>query len=196
MPAASLDAVVTDPPYRREYGPLYGQIAAELPRVLKRGGSFLAIVPHYALPQVLAAVGRHLKYRWTLCMWQEQGAHPRMAMGIEVVWKPIVWWVNGAWPVGRGFIADGIVNQPAEKRHHPWEQSLSWTDHVVKLVPERGVVLDPLMGSGSTGISCVRKGRRFIGIDSDPAAVAIAARRLREGCGGHDDGDNDLPAPA
>src|SRR5687767_12491324 len=94
LPDASVSAVVTDPPYPRAYLPLYEQLAAELPRVLVRGGSFLAIVPHYSLPDVLVSVGRHLKYRWTLCMWQEMGNHPRMAMGIEVVWKPIVWWVN------------------------------------------------------------------------------------------------------
>jgi hypothetical protein len=73
LPDACVDAVVTDPPYPREYARLYAQIAAELPRVLKRGGSFLAIVPHYSLPQVLADVGQFLKYRWTLA----QGARLR-----------------------------------------------------------------------------------------------------------------------
>lgn len=40
------------------------------------------------------------------------------------------------------------------------------------------VVLDPFMGSGSTGIACIRTGRKFIGIEIDRANYATAKRRL------------------
>lgn len=179
LPSHSVSAVITDPPYPREYVFLYKEIAAELPRVLTRGGSFLAIVPHYSLPEVLPEVGKYLKYRWTLCMWQEAGNHPRLAMGIEVVWKPLVWWVNGAWPMGRGFLKDGFVNRPPDKTHHRWEQSLTWSDFCLKVVPAGGVVLDPLVGSGTTGVSAMRKGHPFIGTDIDGEAVRTAGERLR-----------------
>jgi DNA modification methylase len=178
LPDASVDAVVTDPPYPREYVPLYARLAAELPRVLNRGGSFLAIVPHYALPEVLPAVGRFLKYRWTMCMWQGDGNHPRMAMGIEVVWKPVVWWVNEAWPAGRGFVKDGFVNAPPDKAHHKWEQSLSWAEYCVRFAPRGGVVVDPLCGAGTTGVAAVAAGYRYVGVDHDPAALAVARRRI------------------
>lgn len=181
LPDHCLDAVITDPPYPRQYLPLYSEIAAELPRVLKRGGSFLAIVPHYSLPNVLARVGEHLKYRWTICMWQGGGDHPRLSMGIEVVWKPIVWWVNGTWPMGRGFIRDGFVNAQPEKAHHKWEQSLSWAKYCLRFVPKDGVIADPLMGSGTIGVACVENGFRFIGIERDSAPVATARRRLHTG---------------
>ena len=184
LPDHSVSAVITDPPYPREYIALYAQIAAELPRVLVRGGSFLAIVPHYSLPQVLAEVSQHLKYRWTLCMWQEAGNHPRLAMGIEVVWKPIVWWVNGAWPMGRGFVKDGFVNPPPGKTHHKWEQSLSWAEYCLKFVPRDGVVVDPLCGSGTSGVACVQAGVRFIGVEREPDLVVTASRRLAEAARG------------
>lgn len=178
LPGASVDAVITDPPYPRSFAPLYGAIAAELPRLLKRGGSLLAIVPHYGLPDILADVGKHLKYRWTLCMWQDAGSHPRMAMGIEVMWKPIVWWVNEAWPVGRGFVKDGFVNVPPEKMRHRWEQSLTWAEHCLRVVPAGGVIIDPLCGAGTSGVAAVRRGYRYIGIDNDPAAIVAARMRL------------------
>ena len=41
-------------------------------------------------------------------------------------------------------------------------------------------VLDPFMGSGTTGDACVRTGRRFIGIEIDPGYYAIAQRRIAE----------------
>ncbi len=184
LPAASLDAVVADPPYARRHLALYEHLAAELPRALRRGGSFLAIVPHASLPQVLAGVGRHLKYRWTFCMWQGDGDHPRLAMGIEVLWKPVVWWVNGAWPNGRGFVKDGFISSQPRKAHHVWEQSLSWAEHCLRLVPPDGIVLDPLCGAGTVGVACLRTGRRFIGVERNERHVATAVRRLAAMCGG------------
>jgi len=44
--------------------------------------------------------------------------------------------------------------------------------------PSGGVVLDPFMGSGSTGVGCVNTGRAFVGIDSDPDYFEIARRRI------------------
>jgi DNA modification methylase len=179
LPSTCLDTVVTDPPYSRRYMSLYEELAATLPRTLKRGGSFLAIVPHSSLPHVLTSVGAYLKYRWTICMWQANGNHARLAMGIEVVWKPIVWWVNGTWPMGRGFIKDGFDNTPPEKAHHKWEQSLTWAEYCLRFVPKGGVILDPFCGAATTGVAAVRHGFRYIGVDRVTRTVRIANARLQ-----------------
>jgi DNA modification methylase len=42
------------------------------------------------------------------------------------------------------------------------------------------VILDPFMGSGTTGVACIRTGRRFIGIEIDPTYFDIARRRLEK----------------
>ena len=49
--------------------------------------------------------------------------------------------------------------------------------------PEGGVVLDPFMGSGSTGIAALKEQRRFIGIELDAEFVELAHRRIRESVG-------------
>ena len=41
-------------------------------------------------------------------------------------------------------------------------------------------ILDPFMGSGTTGVACVQTGRNFIGIEIDPTYFAIAERRIAE----------------
>ena len=41
-------------------------------------------------------------------------------------------------------------------------------------------ILDPFMGSGTTGVACVQTGRNFIGIEIDPTYFAIAERRIQE----------------
>jgi len=44
--------------------------------------------------------------------------------------------------------------------------------------PTGGVVLDPFMGSGTTGIACLLEGREFIGIEREPDYMEIARRRI------------------
>jgi site-specific DNA-methyltransferase (adenine-specific) len=45
--------------------------------------------------------------------------------------------------------------------------------------PTGGLVLDPFMGSGTTGMACARTGRPFIGIEADADYFRIAAARIR-----------------
>jgi DNA modification methylase len=46
-------------------------------------------------------------------------------------------------------------------------------------VPEGATVLDPFMGSGTTGIACIRTGRKFIGVEIDPEHYANAVKRIQ-----------------
>jgi DNA modification methylase len=41
-------------------------------------------------------------------------------------------------------------------------------------------VLDPFMGSGTTGVACLQTGRKFIGVESNPEYHAIATRRIAQ----------------
>jgi site-specific DNA-methyltransferase (adenine-specific) len=62
---------------------------------------------------------------------------------------------------------------------HPTVKPVDLMRWLVRLVtPPGGVVLDPFMGSGSTGVACVEEGFRFIGIEREPEYHAIAVKRL------------------
>jgi DNA modification methylase len=69
---------------------------------------------------------------------------------------------------------DRSVNHPCPK---PIGQT-KWMVNRVSLVGH--VVLDPFMGSGTTGVACVRLGRKFIGIEIEPKYFDIACRRIEE----------------
>jgi hypothetical protein len=63
--------------------------------------------------------------------------------------------------------------------HHPTVKPTSLMQYLVRLVtPPNGVVLDPFMGSGSTGKACAYEGFDFIGIDQSAEYVAIAQARI------------------
>ena len=70
----------------------------------------------------------------------------------------------------------------AERVDHPTQKPVAlmrWCLETAN-VPVGATVLDPFMGSGTTGVACVQTGRNFIGIEIDPTYYAIAERRIAE----------------
>jgi site-specific DNA-methyltransferase (adenine-specific) len=115
-------------------------------------------------------------------------------------WKPLVWDKR---TIGMGYhyraryefilffekgkrrltdlgIAD-IISVPRIHRGYPAEKPAAVSEILVRQSSQPGeVVADPFMGSGSVGVAAARLGRRFIGTDLNPEAVALSAARLRE----------------
>ena len=70
-------------------------------------------------------------------------------------------------------------NQPQGKNTHPTVKPISLMRYLVKLVtPKNGTVLDPFMGSGSTGKACMLEDFDFIGIDREEEYCSIAKVRI------------------
>ncbi len=74
------------------------------------------------------------------------------------------------------------VRQHAEDFNcHPTLKPVVLMEHLVKLISfPNQVVLDPFMGSGSTGVACLRLQRQFVGFELDANYFAIAQRRLAD----------------
>jgi site-specific DNA-methyltransferase (adenine-specific) len=72
------------------------------------------------------------------------------------------------------------TNTP-KKNFHPTVKPIALMEYLVKLVTKEGaIVLDPFMGSGTTGIACKNLNRNFIGIELDPEYFKIAEKRIQE----------------
>ena len=70
---------------------------------------------------------------------------------------------------------------PSEKTYgkHPTQKPLALLDRIVRAASHEGdLVLDPFVGSGTTGVAAVRNGRRFIGIDQDLEYLELAEKRI------------------
>jgi hypothetical protein len=88
-------------------------------------------------------------------------------------------WMKG----GHGVYAkrDLSMNGEALTRCHPCQKPvpiMAWCIEMAK-VPEGGTVCDPYMGSGSTGVACVRLHRNFIGVEKDKRHFDNACDRIR-----------------
>lgn len=69
----------------------------------------------------------------------------------------------------------------SETTGYPTQKPLSLLDRIVRAAtPKKGVVLDPMCGSGTTVVAALRAGRRAIGIDQSPLACKTAKNRLAD----------------
>jgi site-specific DNA-methyltransferase (adenine-specific) len=70
---------------------------------------------------------------------------------------------------------------PPKKNHHPTVKPIALMEYLIKLVtPKGGVVLEPFMGSGSTGIAAKNLGMSFIGIEREEEYFEIAKQRINK----------------
>ena len=77
-------------------------------------------------------------------------------------------------------IADFVESAPPTKELHKSEQSAIEVEHVVKILTvENEIVLDPFMGSGTTGIASLNLNRKFIGVEKDREKFQIATQNLK-----------------
>ena len=70
-----------------------------------------------------------------------------------------------------------------EYNDHPTPKPINLMRYLVRIyTPKNGIVLDPYMGSGSTGIGAIQEQRNFVGVDSNQHYVDIAQKRIQEHC--------------
>lgn len=75
----------------------------------------------------------------------------------------------------------GLYGNDANKIDHPCAKPVAAMLWAVNRASFAGdLILDPFMGSGTTGVACAKLGRRFIGIEIDPGYFDIACRRIQE----------------
>jgi site-specific DNA-methyltransferase (adenine-specific)/modification methylase len=80
----------------------------------------------------------------------------------------------------RGIVRAGAENVSNGAKHHPTQKPVALMQWCIQLAGMPDVVLDPYMGSGSTGVACMNLDRRFIGIEIDRGYFDIACKRIEE----------------
>lgn len=120
---------------------------------------------------------RERPFKWQLA-WLKPAAMGRSPMGF-CNWEPVLMWGRG---LGNSVDVFTAAILPSEDvRGHPCPKPVAWGRALVeRFAPPDGTVLDPFMGSGTTGVAAVTMGRRFIGIEIEPRYFDIACRRIEE----------------
>jgi DNA modification methylase len=72
----------------------------------------------------------------------------------------------------------GFRKQKPEERYHPTQKPKEVMNWCIRFLPDIQTILDPFMGSGTTGVACKELHRNFIGIEIEPKYFEIAKRRI------------------
>lgn len=74
---------------------------------------------------------------------------------------------------------NGMIRQGKDtERFHPTQKPIEVMQWVIQLCPIAETILDPFMGSGTTGVAAIQMGRKFIGIEREPKYFEIACKRI------------------
>ena len=65
-------------------------------------------------------------------------------------------------------------------RVHPTQKPIALMKWCIAFIPDAQTILDPFMGSGTTGVAAVQMGRKFIGIEREPKYFDIACKRIED----------------
>jgi DNA modification methylase len=80
----------------------------------------------------------------------------------------------------RTFTYDPLARGDYRGKVHPTQKPVQLMQWCLGFVPDAKTILDPFMGSGSTGVACALTDRSFIGIEREPSYFDIACRRIEE----------------
>ena len=221
LPAGSVDAVITDPPYSSggafrsdragktaaKYLGSYNSTTAgnfsevvgdnrdslgwafwatlwatACNRVLKDGSFFLMFSDWRQLPNasnVLQAAG----FVWRgIAVWDKGGSVRPMSGRFAHQAEYILWGTKGSisWdyekPWNRGVFSSMSVS--SKDRNHQTEKPIDVMNWLLGITEVGQTILDPFMGSGTTGVACMQLGRNFIGCEISPEYFAAAEKRI------------------
>jgi DNA modification methylase len=118
------------------------------------------------------------KPHWVFC-WHKPASMGRCAVGFNN-WEPVLLYGKSrAGQVVDVFRAPIVVSENVGD--HPCPKPLGWGMGIVERISKEGdVILDPFMGSGTTGVAAVKLGRKFVGIEIEPKYFDLSRRRIAD----------------
>jgi DNA modification methylase len=164
-----VDAVVTDPPYGLGKRMSGGTWSINQQWDAKPFGSLQAVIDaaeaciiwggnYYSLPPCRG-----------LLSWFKPDAPPSIGQ-FELAWTTLDRTARQ--------ISHSIAATNAERVSHPSQKPVRVMEWALSFVPHATTILDPFMGSGTTGVACANLGRKFIGIEIELRYFDIACERI------------------
>jgi DNA modification methylase len=199
---ASIDAIITDPPYNiardnnfttmGRAGIDFGEwdknadifsYIGEVSRILKKGGSFVVFNAWRNLGKIAEYAEDTGFVTKDMIRLEKTNPMPRNRDRRYITdYECAIWFVKpGKWTFNR---QDDKYERPKfacgiEKGYHPTQKNVKLMEWLIKIhTNENDVVVDPFMGSGTTGVACKNLNRNFIGIEMDKNYFEVAKKRI------------------
>ena len=202
LPAASVDLVITDPPYEslekhRAIGTTtrlkhskassndwfeifpnarFAELFAELHRVMRRDAHFYLFCDAETM-FVAKPIAEQAGFKfWKPLIWEKRTIG--MGYHYRAKYECILFFEKGKRKLADLGVAD-VLSFPRVHNGYPTEKPFELSEVLVTQSASPGeLVIDPFMGSGSVGVAAIRQGRAFAGNDLGQEAVDITRERL------------------
>ena len=196
IPDKSIDLVLTDPPYNAgreyandnlgdiEYIDFTDKYLSECKRVLTDNGNLVVIIGVKYQKPITMWLFNNLNYCWEFCWWKSNG----MLNGKSTFSKfeKVLWFSKGTGTYYRQKpeytdVWNIPIRTQANNFGHPTPKDIKGINRILKLLSKKeDTILDPFMGSGTTGVAAKELGRNFIGIEISPEYFKIVEKRIAQ----------------
>jgi len=175
----SIDAIITDPPYPKEFLHVWKELSEFGARVLKPSGFLITYCPQYYLDRVMCDMRQDLTYWCQIVMTHDRSRSTLFPRKEICGYKPIL--VFQKPPITKPYksFVDIIKGSGREKGLHEWQQSEGELTPLIETFTQVGdIIMDPFMGSGTTLAAALRNNRKAIGFDINPKVEEVVKKRL------------------
>jgi 16S rRNA G966 N2-methylase RsmD len=187
IPSNSIDLIFTDPPYAEKYLDLVKDLFLLASRVLKPS-SYLAIMyGQNHLDEFFKVFensndngnGSKLRYYWTIAIHMPDGQELFYAKNVVIRWKPIFIFQKLPAVTLEHKFEDYISRPKPNKDMHEWRQDLESAIHVISSFSNEGsIILDPMVGTGTTIEASLILKRRCIAVEKDKELYEMLLRKF------------------
>jgi DNA modification methylase len=176
----SIDLIFTDPPYLKQFIPLYGFLSEQSNRVLKNNGWLLCYVGPYWKWEVMKLLSKHMEYFWDMISVCKRNAPIMWQKKILSMHKSILTYrKKGSKILPRFFVHSLWEGCRGDKEYHKWGQSESEARYYIDNFSIEGdTILEPFAGGGTTCVVCKMINRNYIAFEIDCKSAEIARNRI------------------
>ena len=175
-----VDAVITDPPYGVSYASGWANkfqgVSIACDESIQARDEALGLI-EYDAAVVFGSWKQAKPSGVKMVLVWDKGT---VGMGdLSLPWFPST---EEIYIIGSGFTGSrvsSVLSYHVRNEFHPTEKPVGLMSHLIGRAPGK-LVLDPFMGSGTTGVAAVQMGRSFIGIEREPKYFDIACKRIED----------------
>jgi len=195
IPDGSVDISFTSPPYNRKRNDKYDnyddtiedyfgfllQSIDELIRITKGNVFFNIQKNYYNKEDIFRLLGHYAKEICEVFIWEKSNPMPANGFNVTNAYEFVI--VFGAKiKSNKTYTKNHITTSVAKmlKNHKAIMHPEVANFFISNFTKENDTILDPFMGSGTTGVACKNLNRNFIGIELDPEYFKIAEKRINE----------------
>ena len=186
-----LDAVITDPPYGIDYDPSvhkkYNGQKNEMEKIYGDDSEIdMSLIFSMKCKKIIWGAENMYKQlphcgRWYCWHKRSPVMNPNTMRGsdFELAWAD----EESGFYKFFNLIHGGVINNDSltgnnAERFHPTQKPIALMKWCIEQAGNPETILDPFMGSGTTGVAAIQMGRKFIGIEREPKYFDIACKRI------------------